>query len=180
MKFILATYTFFFLLIYQANGQTVCQIAQKPIKYIDYITQNPKLIFNSSSNPSCVLALVDSLSDHYIKTGNPESLIALESIGKISDGYLSEFYDETSQNILFGRFDGFLHYLYQQKYIYKKSSCFEFYLEVSFALDILEKRYTLSDLKNKIQKMAVKNNVSDEEKKYIIEFVNNINAQKYK
>lgn len=77
------------------------------------ITQNPAVIKNAPD--SCVLALIDSVSGRIIKTKDEQALKCLDALGKVSDGYVSEYITEKTLKIFYEAFPFLFSYLSSNK-----------------------------------------------------------------
>jgi hypothetical protein len=126
----------------------VCKLLENVPKNISFIMSNSHQI-TIEQQENCILDLVDSLTQYYIKTENSKYLIALDSLCSNSDGDLAEYFDEIFIKIFYNNFKSFMLYLY----LNPDSKIEEFLvwglsLEVNMAEDKLLKQKEIWDFAN--------------------------------
>ena len=140
-------------------------------KNLDVIRKNADEILKGYDN--CVIALMDSLTLKFIKSNELKYIETLDSICRVSDGYVGEILAEECEELFYKNFKGFFQYLYRHR---NDNNCFENQLvwEISLEMNMAEdrekaKREVDSYLKDKIRELKL----SERE----IEYLKKIQAQ---
>ncbi|HXP50715.1 MAG TPA: hypothetical protein VN922_12205 [Bacteroidia bacterium] len=91
-----------------------------------FIKDSAKSIFRKEDycKKECLLALIDTLENMFIKTSKLEYLIPLDSLACYSDGYISE--SLANSRMFYKNFKPYIDYLYHNK---DTNNCLVFYLE---------------------------------------------------
>lgn len=126
---------------YMIDTTEKCLLTEDLFNTIDLVKKDIKsLLKENETNDNCVLALLDSLADRFIRTSDTIYINCLEIIANVSDGYLSEYFPFLCQNLYHNNFKGFFNYLYM------KSENDEKVLEMLFVEGV---SYEIEERKNK-------------------------------
>ena len=95
-------------------GIDVCKLSKKSPRYISLmVPKKTKEIINSidknPNNEECILYLIDKLIQN--KPLSEQNLLALESLNKSSDGFLSEYFMEGCLELLYNSNPNFIDFL---------------------------------------------------------------------
>jgi len=98
----------------------ICELNEHAVdKIADFVIGNPKAIIASISKypkeEECIFALIDELSNEFIKTSNKFYLEALDTLNSHSDGFLSEYFMDVSVRMFNQNFKALVLYLYTNK-----------------------------------------------------------------
>ena len=94
------------------------------INDLAYFNKNVSEFINNKSDDNCVMLLMDTIVYLFQKTGNVNYIEALHSICFISDGYISEYFWELSDRLVFNSFGMYVDFLSSKKC---KENCLEKY-----------------------------------------------------
>lgn len=89
-----------------------CMVSFSVNSYLDSIVSTPKSFINDYHPDSCVLSLLDTLSQKAIQTREVRYLQALEAVCIIKDGYVSEYLLEIGTFQFYQNFESVLHYMF--------------------------------------------------------------------
>jgi hypothetical protein len=133
------------------------------IANLKMIEANAKQII-TSSNDDCVLELLDTLTVLSIKTKEVKYLQTLNEICKISDGYVSEYYIDITEKLVYKNFSVYTSFLALQK-----DRCLEKFLIQRMSGENQKKevvKFIDKELKDKID-LKKKNYLLELRKKFI-------------
>lgn len=94
-------------------GLDVCDVAPDVDRAIDTIRRWPRPLMQGDDG--CVLAMIDSLSERFVRTGDDRYLEALDSLGMYSDGYVGEALSEHANAMAARRTDRFFAYVLDER-----------------------------------------------------------------
>lgn len=157
------------------NG--VCEMLKDIPNSINTIKNNSRTI--KDSNDSCVLGLLDSLTNRFIKESDLKYIVCLDSISRISDGYVSEYFLVISKKLLYNNFKKYINYLYKQK---NHSNVLKDFLIDGISMEIAtakNKEEKEKEVKKYIETEQLKQKLSSAENAYLKEIISHIDIHKF-
>lgn len=154
-----------------------CFIVENIEDNLDEIKNNASKIIRDNED-NCVIALLDSLTYKSIKATNHRFLVVLDSICIISDGYVSEYYMDLSLRLFYEDFNDLLSYTK----IRNKDNCIRkrlveaLSMELSNVKDPEKKRLEINDF---IKSQVAQKDLSEEERKFIEQLMNDIDPEMF-
>jgi len=151
------------------SQDNICGKGFKSKKEIDFVKKNAyKIII--SNNDDCVVDMIDSITNNFIQSSKLFYIEAMDSIYKVSDGYVTEALIYNYEVIFQKNFNAFFNYVYINRE--NKTANIKGYFIMSGSI-------VLSEAKNKVEKrkemkeymmqIAKKNNYSIDKINYLIE-----------
>ncbi len=142
---------------------------------MDLIKRDVKTFqYANSINDNCYLALIDSLTERFIRTSDVQYMECLELISSVRDGYVAEYFPEIGKNLYYCNFAGFIDFIYS-----KKNSSFN-PMENVFIEAVAEEIYLDKNgvnLSKYFKSQIKKNELDKEKKKYLSNLIEK--AKKY-
>lgn len=140
---------------FSQSNLDLCNREQALLK-LGQIEKEAKEVVKNTRDDNCVLKFLDTLTVCFIETGETKYISALESICKISDGYVSEYFWELTEKIVHQNFTAY------SDYLSKSDRCLEMYL-----LQIMTPKSRQDDLFQRIDKELGKEKISINKKEYL-------------
>lgn len=98
----------------KSTDSNACIIAEKIDSSLNNINKNAKAIIDSSKD-DCVMRLLDTLTIKAINSDENKYLMPLESLRKVSDGYVSEYFLEIGVKLFYKDFKDYVLYIFNRR-----------------------------------------------------------------
>jgi hypothetical protein len=156
---------------YRLNNLFVCDILNNVKDNLSFICVNAAPIIRSSQE-DCTLLLIDSLVNYANYSNDTKSLIALDSLAKYSDGYISEAFDDKVTEIFYNNFNGLIKHLFNNPKNHLRE-----YLIAGLSMDVNmseNKQKEKRDIESYINKQLSETNYSKAQQNFIKKIVKDI------
>lgn len=153
-----------------------CIIAKKPLD-ANLIKQNAKIILKGKD--ACVLSLIDSITNYILKNDSV-FIECLDSLFRVSDGYVSEYFLEIGTKLFYKKFALMTRYAYRERNTRKGN--IEKLLVESLSSELSDtdnKMEYNKKIKNFMNTEFVKNKFSDNEIKYAKQMMSKLDPSKF-
>lgn len=159
-----------------SDNKNICEISKNVRSNYSLISKNAKEIVLTKEE-NCLLMIMDSLVSISIASNKKQALIALDSIAKYSDGYVSEHFVSIVPEMFYGNFRFFTEYLYNNQNNYLQPFLIDgLGMEISMSED---RKWRMKKIEEFVKHCLSNYKYSEQYKKYIKKILKGIKPDKW-
>jgi hypothetical protein len=161
------------------DRRTVAEVRRPPCDILDSLAlrwndviRNPSFILRGDDE--CVLAILDSVTNRAIADTSGIYMAVLDSVCKVSDGYISEYLQHALVNVFKASPRNLIDYMYERR---KDTSCIEVFFASTIAQELSYPDAAILRKETFFQTMTeLQGDATDDERSYMSGLLRRVNA----